>query len=151
MNKYIIILLAAATISSCHAPRDLAYVGIENFGMKHASLKTTTLSMDVELYNPNHYKMKLKKADLDVYVNNNRLGKVNIKGKMTVPRQDTFALPVMLDVDLANALPNMLQLAFKSEVEVALKGSVKAGRHGIFITIPVNYTGKQDIRQSLKW
>ena len=152
MNKQlIIILLIVATISSCSTPKDLVYVGTQNFGMKHAGLKSTVLSMDVELYNPNRDKMKLKKADLDVYVNGNKLGKVNIAGKLRVPREDTFALPVMLNVDLANALPNMLQLAFKSEVDVALKGNVKAGRHGIYINIPVNYTGKQDIRQGLKW
>lgn len=144
-------LLLLLCFVSCRAPKDLVYVGVQHFGLKQASFKKTVVSMDVQLYNPNNYKMKLKHSNLDIFINNNRLGVVNLDSKLKVPRLDTFAMPVMLDVDLGNALPNMLQLAFNSQVTVKLSGTVRAGRHGLFITIPVNYEGKQDIREGIKW
>ena len=107
--------------------------------------------MDVHLYNPNSYRMKLKRADLDVYVNGKHLGKVETPKKVTVTKLDTFTMPIMLAVDLKNVLPNMVQLLFTSEVDVRLTGKVKAGRHGLFMTIPIDYTGKQDIKQGIKW
>jgi len=106
--------------------------------------------MDVRLYNPNNYRMKLKKADLDVFMSNDHLGKMNVAKKYTVPRMDTFLLPVTLDVDMQKVLPNALQLFLNSEVTVKLTGSVKAGRHGVFVRVPVNYEGKQDIRRAIK-
>jgi LEA14-like dessication related protein len=145
------ITLVILVSSACHAPKDLIYVGVQNFNIGKAGLKQTVLSMDVQLYNPNNYRLKLKHADMDLFINNNRLGKINLNGKIPVPHLDTFLLPVTLDVDIAHALPNMLQLAFNSEVNVKLSGSVRAGRHGIFITVPVSYEGKQDIRSGLKW
>ncbi len=144
-------LLLLFCFASCRQPRDLVYVGVQNFGLKQASLKKTVVSMDVQLYNPNNYKMKLRHSHLDIFINSNKLGTVNMDSKLKVPRLDTFAMPVMLDVDLGNALPNMLQLAFNSDVTVKLTGTVKAGRHGLYINIPVNYEGKQDIRQGIKW
>jgi len=151
MRTLLCSFLLAVGITSCHTPKDLVYQGMQNFSLKQTSSQKTVLSMDVELYNPNRYKMKLKTADLDIFINNNRVGKVNLGKTLHVPKLDTFSMPVSLDVDLANAIPNMLQLAFNSEVSVKLAGTVKAGRHGVFITIPVNYEGKQDIREGLKW
>src|SRR4051812_37529696 len=126
------ITLVILALSACHTPKDLVYLGVQNFNAGKVGLKQTVLSMDVQLYNPNNYKLKLKHADLDLFINNNRLGKINLNGKIPVPHLDTFMLPVTLDVDIAHALPNMLQLAFSSEVNVKLTGSVRAGRHGIF-------------------
>ena len=148
---YAIALIAVTGLASCRQPKDLVYAGVQHFGLKKADMKQAVLSMDVQLYNPNAYPMKLKHADMDIYINNKRLGKVNLGGKLRVPRLDTFAMPIILDVDLRNALPNMLQLALNGEVDVKLNGTVKAGRHGIFITIPVNYEGRQDIRQGIGW
>lgn len=137
------VLLFAA---SCRAPRDLVYQNVQNFSIKQGSV-----AMDVRLYNPNSYRMKLKRADLDVYVNGKHLGKVETPKKITVTKLDTFTMPIMLAVDLKNVLPNMVQLLFTSEVDVRLTGKVKAGRHGLFMTIPIDYTGKQDIKQGIKW
>ena len=152
MNKVaflaIIILLLAA--SSCRTPKDFVFRDVENFNISKGNLKQAQLSMDVRLYNPNNYRMKLKKADLDVFMSNDHLGKMNVAKKYTVPRMDTFLLPVTLDVDMQKVLPNALQLFLNSEVTVKLTGSVKAGRHGVFVRVPVNYEGKQDIRRAIK-
>lgn len=136
------------TTVACRQPKDLVYQKVHHFGINKVGAQTV-LSMDVQLYNPNAYKMKLKNADLDVYINNSRLGKINLDQKFPIPQLDTFSMPLTLNVDLGNALPNMFQLMLNSNVNVKLNGTVKAGRHGIFIKVPVNYEGKQDIRAGL--
>jgi hypothetical protein len=47
---------------------------------------------------------------------------------------------------MKNLLPNAFQLMIHSEVTFHLKGKVKAGKRHFFITIPVDYTGKQEIK-----
>jgi LEA14-like dessication related protein len=151
MRIYILFFALALGICSCSAPKDLVYKDVQHFGIGKGATGNTVVSMNVELYNPNHYRMKLKRTDLDLFINNNRVGKINLAHKLAIPRLDTFSMPVTLDVDLKQILPNAVQLLLNSEVAVHLVGSVKAGRHGMFITIPVDYTGKQDIRESIKW
>jgi len=147
----LILVIAVLLLSACSQPKNLVYQDVQHVSMKHAGLNKTTLSMDVRLYNPNAYRIQLKRADLDIYINNNLLGKINIDQKITVPGADTFLLPAVLDLSLSSALPSLLQLAFSSDISLKLAGSVKAGRHGIFITIPVNYEGKQDLGPGFKW
>jgi LEA14-like dessication related protein len=146
-----LLLVAILFISACRQPKELVYQNVENFSIKQVGTQKTSISLDMRLYNPNNYKLKIKHADVDVFLAGNRLGRMNVQEKFLIPRQDTFLIPVTLDIDLKNALPNALQLLFNSEVDVKLAGTIRAGRHCVFVTIPVNYEGKQDIRSGLKW
>lgn len=138
-------------ICSCSHPKQLVYQNIENFKLKQAGLQQTEVSLDLRLFNPNNYGMKLKDADVDVFINGNRLGKMEVRNLFAVPGLDTFSMPVILNVDLKSAVPNVLQLLMKPEVDVKLAGTVKAGRHGLYVKVPVNYEGKQDIRAGIKF
>ena len=107
--------------------------------------------MDLRLFNPNKYPLKLKDADVDVFLNGNKLGTMLLSECFPVPGLDTFSMPVTLDVDLKNVLPNALQLLMNPEVDIRLEGSVKAGRHGVYLNVPVHYEGKQDLRSVIKF
>ena len=137
-------------LSACRQPKDLIYQNVQGFKLQKAGAAQTTLSMDIRLYNPNGYSLKLKKADVDVFLNDNHLGKMIVKGPYTITKLDTFVLPVILNVDLKNVLPNVLQLVLNSEVDVKLSGTIKAGRHGVYLTVPINYEGKQDILSGIR-
>jgi len=145
------LLLIIVCTCSCRQPKQLVYQNVQNFKLKQAGLQQTEVSLDIRLFNPNNYGMKLKDADVDVFVNGNRLGKMQVNEFFAVPGLDTFSMPVMLSVDLKNAVPNVLQLLLSPEVDIKLAGTVKAGRHGVYVRVPVNYEGKQDIRAGLKF
>ncbi len=145
MKKVSYIALFILIISACRQPKDLVYQGIENFKLQKVGLAGTNMSIDIRMYNPNSYSLKLKKADVDVFINDTRVGKMTVDGKYTINRLDTFVLPVLLTVDMKNVLPNALQLLFNSNVNVKLTGTIKAGRHGAFLSVPINYEGKQDL------
>ena len=146
----ILLLIVLFFVSACRQPKDLVYQNVQNFKLQKLGLAETAVSMDILLYNPNNYNLKLKKADVDVFINEHRLGEMTVKGHYTIAGLDTFVLPVVLNVDLKNALPNVLQLIFNSEVNVRLKGNIKAGRHGAILSIPINYEGKQDILSGIR-
>src|ERR1700744_2251960 len=132
-------LLIIVTICSCRQPKQLVYQNVENFKLKQVGLQQTEVSLDIRLFNPNSYGMRLKKADVDVFINGNKLGKMIVHDGFAIPGLDTFLLPVILNVDVKNVLPNALQLLMNPEVDMKLAGTVKAGRHGVYIKVPVNY------------
>ena len=145
------VLLLFIGVCSCKAPKDFVYVETRNFKMKDCGFDKTTLSMDLRLYNPNKFRCQIKDVDIDVYMNGNSLGKMNAAGKYPFPKLDTASLPVSLNISMKNILPNAFQLLTGGgEVTIKLKGAVKGGRHGLYITVPVDYEGKQDIMSCFK-
>jgi len=146
------LLFITIVISACGQPKGIAYLDVENFKIQQIENNKAAISLDIRLYNPNSYKLKLKDADIDVFINGNHIGKVQqAVDKYEVPKEDTCLVPVILDVDMQNILGNALQIVLANGIaDVKLSGTVKAGRHGIFIPIPINYEGKQDIGAMLK-
>lgn len=150
VKKLILLLALAVGFASCKPTKDLEYQCVQNFKIQNAGADKTTLGMDIRLYNPNSCTIKLKKANIAVFLNGNPLGQMRVTGKYAVTRLDTFSLPVLLDVDLRHALPNALTLFSGHDMNVKLTGTIKAGRHGIYVKVPINYEGKQDLLSGIK-
>ena len=149
-NKCWLPVLFVLLSAACRQPKELIYQSVENFSMKQASNNKALLAMDIRLYNPNSYSMKLKSADVDVFLNGRQAGKMNAGNQCILPAKDTFSIPVTLEVELKNILPNVLQLLMNSDVDIKLDGKIRAGRNGVYLTIPVNYEGKQDILSGIR-
>ena len=131
--------------SGCAKPTSLDYLGIRNVKVLNMGWKETTVAVDVEYFNPNRYPLTLKKADLNVFVNDKYLGKSTFDSTLTIPRQDTFLIPVKLTIDMATVGIGFLQNLSAEEVLLRLEGNAKIGRSGIFINYPINYTRKQKL------
>jgi len=145
--KLAIFLLSLLTIVSCATQkevRNLQYQEVKNFRLAKLDLDRPEVSLDVQFYNPNTFGLTLKDARLDLYINNAFIGSASLTRSFNVPGMDTFLLPVTLVPDFKNVFPNALQLLFNKEVDVRIQGSVKAGK-GLFITVPINYEGRQKL------
>ena len=131
------------TLSSCANPRSLEYQDVRNFKLYELSLHPQ-IGMDIQLYNPNDYKMILKSADVKVYINDKLIGSTNLVKSFNVPANDTFLLPVKMTTDLSCIFSNALAVLANKEVTIRLDGFVKAGRR-VFINVPIHYNGKQKL------
>lgn len=134
---------AIITLTSCANPKDLVYQDVKNFRLLELSM-SPKVGMDVQFYNPNTFGMTMKDADIDLYLNGKMVGKAKLAETYNVPANDTFLLPVNLTADLQQVLPNALAILANNTIDVELKGYVKAGR-GVFVNIPINYKGKQEL------
>ena len=148
-SKLFVIAFAAACLSvvGCKAPKELVYLDMQHVNLSFNGVTGPELAMDVKLFNPNHYGINVKDADIDVFVNDAHIGKMFvISGNYKIPGIDTFLLPIHADVDWKNVLPNAVKLLFNNSIDLKVKGKIRAGKHGIYIGVPVNYSGKQPIR-----
>src|SRR5205085_6749176 len=96
-------------------------------------------------FNPNKQQVKLKDAEAKLYVNSSFLGNTHMDTTITVPRSDTFSVPLLLKVQTATALAKMMETAKDSAVTVRVDGSVKMGKAGMFITYPIKYEKLQSL------
>lgn len=133
-------------LASCAKPQELVYKGVSNFYVSALGVSGTGIGADVLLYNPNRYPVQIKDADLDVFLNNRPAGKAVLNDRVTIPARDSVAVPVVVEAGLGNIVNAGLQLLKSPEVLVKLNGTVKAGRSGVFVRVPIRYEGKQKLK-----
>lgn len=141
-------LVLVVIMFSCKQPQPLVYKGVRNFSLKSASLSQPVVGMDVAFYNPNNYNLKLKRAEVDVYINNNHLGNMVLDTFYLIPAKDSFYIPVVLHVDTKELLPNAAQMLLQKEADIRLSGFIKAGRRRPLLTIPIHYETRQPLNFS---
>ena len=139
-----LVLLLLLTMFSCSTPQSITYQDVKNFRVGRLSLDRPEIGMDLQFFNPNNFGMTMKDANIEVYINNNFIGKATMNSEFNVPARDTFVMPVYLQADLKNIFPNALQILFNKTVDIRLQGNVRAGK-GVFLNIPINYQGRQKL------
>jgi LEA14-like dessication related protein len=142
------ILLAATTLlafASCKQPEIPEYQAFENFTISKIGMKESVVSADLKYYNPNDYPLQLKRANLAIAINNKPVGNTTLDTLITIPKKDTFYVPVKMKVDIKQLLSNALTLLMNDEIDVKVNGTIRLGRSGFFINMPVNYAGKQKL------
>jgi LEA14-like dessication related protein len=133
-------------VVGCAKPKDLEYVDFKNLKVLKWGFKESTVGMDIDFYNPNRSKLQLKKAEVDVYINEVYLGKSTLDSLVRIPSMDTFSLPVTMRVETGGALTNLLRIVSDSAVMIRMQGNASFGKGGIFLNYPIKYQGLQRIK-----
>lgn len=146
MKTFRLLLPVVLLAASCTKPQNLVYKGVSNFYVSALGVNRTAIGADVMLYNPNKYPLDIKDADLDLFLNNRPAGKAVLDQRVSIPARDSVAVPVEVDASLGNIVNAGFQLLKNPEVMVKLNGTVKAGRGGVFVRVPIRYEGKQKLK-----
>jgi LEA14-like dessication related protein len=140
---FLLLILLCSLLFSCSTPKALEYREFKNLTIQKLGFATSTVTMDIMYYNPNNYGLQVKRADLDIYLNNIYAGHATQEYQITIPKLAEFNLPVQVDVDMKNILKNTYVSLLNSQVMLKVTGTVKVGKANIFISFPVNYEGAQ--------
>lgn len=138
-----LVTISLLGMASCAKPKALVYQEVKHFKVANANFQQVTLGLDLQFYNPNNFAVSLKDGDLNAYFNDRYVGKATVAERTSVPKLDTFLLPVTVAVDLKQLFPNVLDIATSRDMLVRLDGSVKMGKGGVFIPVPIHYEGRQ--------
>ncbi len=139
-------LLLASTafiIFSCASPKALEYKTYHNFSVQKLGFNNSTISLDLEYYNPNSFGLQLRNTDLDIFINGNKLGHSSSDTLINIPRRNTFTLPIKFDVDMQNIFKNAMNTLLGKEVTVKLTGKLRVGKGNVFMSFPLNYESKE--------
>jgi LEA14-like dessication related protein len=136
-------LLVLLLLAACKSPvKEPEFVAARNFRVGKLGLKQTSVFMTLDYINPNPIGLTLENADLEVYLEGRYVGRTTLDSTIRIPAKDTFSIPVKLDVDMKNALPNLFKAGFNGEVEMVLKGNARFKKAGVPINLPVDYKGR---------
>jgi LEA14-like dessication related protein len=143
--KYLIIGFALVFIGGCTKPISPIYAGVTNFRIKSIGFSKTTAGANIKLYNPNRYNLEIKQADADVYLNKKYFGHALLDTAVVLRKMDTTLVPLSISAKSKDILLISADILRNNNVSIKLTGTVKAGRGGIYINVPVNYEGSQTI------
>ena len=132
-------------LQGCSRPIAPEYAGIENLRVNSLGIGSSAVSADLKYYNPNNFTLKLKKGEVDVYMNNRFLGKTILDTLTAIPARDSFLIPVSMKVDMKQVYSNALDILLSNEVKIKLEGFAKMGKGGIYFDLPIRYEGKQQL------
>lgn len=132
-------------LSSCRTPKDLVFKEFRNITVDNIGFSSANLSAELEYYNPNNFSLELNRTDVDVYINEQFLGRSNQDIQLKIPKRGHFVVPVRLQLDMKNLLKNGLTALTNKEVNIKVVGKVKLGKAGVFKTFPVDYQTVQKI------
>ncbi len=139
----LIFLILTNLLTSCSVPKELEYRDFKNLTIEKMGFSSSAIKMDLIYYNPNNFGLELNRMDLDIFINNNYLGKTSQDYQISIPRREEFSIPIKIDVDMKNLLKNGFTTYLNSEVTIKVTGTIKVGKLNVFKSFPVNYEGKQ--------
>ncbi len=145
MRRFTAVALVMLVISSCTKPKDLEFVDIQNIRMIKWGLSESLIGLDVRLYNPNNQQVKLKDVLAKVYANSAYLGDTQTDSIITIPRKDTFAIPITLKLQTASAIAKVMEILSDTAIVVRVEGNVKMGKAGVFVNYPIRYEQAQQM------
>lgn len=137
-------LLLAAGCRQAEAPE---YYGFQDIQIGKVEGQKTVLSTTLKFYNPNPFSLQLKKAEVDVKLNNTPAGHSLLDSTIFIPQKDTFFVPVSMEIDLRGILNNALSMLLEKKVNVTLDGRVKLKRGIVSFSRPFHYEGKEDLKE----
>lgn len=135
-------------MAGCSSPKPLQYQDISSVQLQKFDIEHAAIVANLRFYNPNGYGLSLKNGNLDAYINDKYLGKASVDERIAVPPNNSFILPVTINIDMLRVLKDafdLLSLA-KNDVLLRLQGTISAGKGGVYFRVPVIYEGKQKIQ-----
>jgi len=105
-----------------------------------------TLRANAIFFNPNSMRGKLKRINVDIFVDGKKAASVNQELKTVIPANNEFSVPieVKLAIKELGFMDTLLGMIGGKKFEVRYEGSLKLTYHGFPINVPVNY--KDEIR-----
>jgi LEA14-like dessication related protein len=129
-------------LSSCRAYRDVEFKGVRDTRFTSFSSQGVSCEFDIDLYNPNPYRITLLKSDVDLYMEGTRLGHVELPTSAVLNGEEKTTLKLTCTAEPAS-IPKLvggaIGLVFKKDIVIQGKGTVTAKAFLISKTIPVEF------------
>ena len=133
-------LIVVAFFTSCKvgAPD---FRGSEGFKLDSVEGREIYASVTAKIFNPNWFAIKLKKSAVDVYVEEQYMGKIMLDKKLKIKAKRESELKVPLHAHLEEgAMISILRYSTKENVNLRVEGKIKAGVWFFSKKIKVNET-----------
>lgn len=133
--------------SGCKAPdQDIVLRQIKDVVVDATS--DPMLKANAIFYNPNNVRGKLKKIDVEIFVNGKKAASVDQSLKTSIPAQSEFTVPleVKLAIKEMGVMDTLFGMIGGRTFKIHYKGSLRLLYRGLPIKVPVDYEDEVRLR-----
>jgi LEA14-like dessication related protein len=140
-------LILTMAISGCKRPKEeIVLRQIRDIVVDATS--SPLLKANAVFYNPNTVRGKLKRINVDIFVDGKKAASVNQELKTLIPANAEFSVPIEVNLAIKELgfMDTLLGVIGGKKFEVRYEGSLKLSYHGVPINVPVNYRDEVRVR-----
>jgi LEA14-like dessication related protein len=89
-------------LNACSSFKEVEFKGVENVSFGKQEDSQIPLIFDVRINNPNQFNILLKKGVVDVFLNNQFLGKSTLSNKITIEKNKETVYPIVINTSFSN-------------------------------------------------
>lgn len=140
-------------LTSCFDYEEVKFKGIEKLELAGQEEHKIKLNLLMRIENLNKFNIIIKKTDLDIYLNDNYLGKTTTDQKIKILKKKEAVYPVSISLKGKDVLKNTLGSLSKilgGPMKLGIKGKVTGKIYGISKTIDVDFSENVKLGDLLK-
>jgi len=125
---FLISIITSVIFTSCSIYKSVDIGGVDKVDFKGMADNKVSLQLKVPIENPNGYKLKITKMDLDVTLNGKYLGKMTNSEDILIPKKSSEVQIFPVDIYVKNMLGSMsmfYKLRNMKSVEMQIEGKIK--------------------------
>lgn len=146
-RAFIVLLTVSLLAAGCRKPdEDIVLRQIRDVVVDASS--EPMLKANAVFYNPNDVRGRLKKIDVEIFVNGKKAATVEQSLKTAIPAADEFTVPleVRLAIKELGFMDTLFGMIGGKTFEIHYKGALKLSYHGLPINVPVDYRDEVKFR-----
>jgi LEA14-like dessication related protein len=140
---YWLLFILVFALQGCRVYRDVEFKGVKETRFTSFNAQGVSCEFDVEVYNPNPYKITLMQSDVNLFLEGTRLGKVQLPESAVLHAENSTILKLTCTAEPAS-IPKIvggaIGLVFKKDVVIEGKGMVTAKASFVTKTVPIEFT-----------
>ena len=148
LKKYSFLLLLAICFSlySCMEYKDVEVIDVSDIRVKSLTTSVVEIEFKMQINNPNNYKISVVDSDLELFIKDKKIGTAKIQDKIVLPKESnkkhTIVVETGLSDMLSGAIPVLMGLMFDSNIELQVKGEIRAKAKQLSKSFPVDFKEK---------
>ena len=143
LNSYLGLIILLLSFSGCIEYKEVEVVEVSGVGIKNISLKGIEVEVAMQIKNPNNYTISIVDSDLTLFADGKKVGVARVKEKITLSKKSNkihrFTIQTSVQDIVSNALPLLMNLMTQDNIEVGIKGDIKAKAKGVGKRFPVDF------------
>lgn len=138
------IILVSLTLTSCFEYEDVQLLKVTNIRVNNFSAKKIEIGVDLQIVNPNKYKINIVDSELELFLKGKKIGTAHIIDKIELPKNSDQIHKIAIATDLkdmlSEAIPVILGVLFDESIELQVKGNIKASAKALTKIFPIDFT-----------
>jgi LEA14-like dessication related protein len=142
-TKWLMIAGLSVFAASCAAPEAPDFKGVENMKVNVEGLSKARINGDAVFFNPNDRKITLKKVDVEVSVEGQKVKDISREFDITAEPNSEVTVPIDVELTLEDLNMNLLSTAMSmlngAEKKIRYKGKARVKMYGFSFNVPFDY------------